>query len=160
MRKGLFVYSPAPSHEWYIKVYNDLMNSSIDCMECLDYGCFNEDVYSAANYIELTKNFTLLYCRLRDNGFYHPRTVFMLRNDSKGLPSMICLMPELKPGDVLPLDNPKLKESIEDYIRTEPNVDMIFNFNYGVDGRNNTYCLDLHVFRRWPHNMLKFKPQR
>lgn len=157
---GVFGYSPSLGGKQYIKVYNDLKNSSTYRMDSLDYGCFNDDVYSATNYTELAKNFTRLYCRLRDNGFFHPCTAFMVGNDSKGKPSMICVMPELKQGNLWPFDNPELKDSLEDYIRTYTSNDMIFNFNYGVDEKGRSYLLDLHVFRDWSHDLLKFKPQR
>lgn len=159
-RWGVFVYSHLFGSKWYIKVYNELINSSAYRMESLDYGCFNDEVYSAGNYTELAKNFTKLYCRLRDNGFYHPRTAFMLGNDSKGLPSMMCVMPELKQGTVLPVDNLKLRKSLEGYIRAEPNTDVMFDFNCGRDKKNNVYMLDLHVFSCCMHDRLKFKPQK
>ncbi|MFH0798548.1 MAG: hypothetical protein V1906_04000 [Candidatus Woesearchaeota archaeon] len=157
---GIFMYSQFFGSKWYIKVYNDLFNSSAYRMELLNYGRFNDEVYSAGNYAELAKNFTKLYCRLRGNGFFHRDTLFMLGNDSKGQPSMICVMPELKQGTVLSGDNPKLRGSLEDYIGAEPNADMIFDFNYGRDKKYNVYLLDLHVFSYCTHDRLRFKPQK
>jgi len=157
---GIFLHSPFLGSNSYIKVYNELSNSSTYRMDSLDYGFFNDAVYSATNYPELAMNMAKVYCGLRDNGFYHPRTSFMVANDCRGFPSMVCVMPELRQLGILPFDNPGLKDSLEDYIRTYASTDMIFNFNYGLDDKGNTYLIDLHVFSDCTHNRLKFKPQR
>ena len=87
---------------------------------------------------------------LRRKGFYHPGSGFFVSHDSGGKPSVVAVMPRLKPSEEHDAETARLQmipfRVLGVAVNLEDLSDPSLEFNYGCD-RGKVYCFDLHVFK-------------
>ncbi|GEM_PF-6813494 len=124
-----------------------------------DYNKLTNSRYVGFRTVKEAHSHAVFLAELRNNGFFHPDTLFIVAANRRKKPTVVALMPFLRPTRwPLVRVRKRFKAIFESVLAKhllkkevpELHTDLDYLFNYGKGGNGRVYYRDLHVLSFTP----------